>query len=90
MRDEGTSFHYAPASDEIEVNKRYKEEFRELLKEYGCAYTEGKVWTTDGIYRETREKMLRRKEEGCICGWFYKNASFIVNMHCIFPDIVII
>lgn len=67
IRDEGTSFHYAPPSDEIEVNSKYKEDFCALLNEFGCNYTMGKVWTTDAFYRETKEKVARRKAEGCIC-----------------------
>lgn len=27
----------------------------------------GKVWTTDAFYRETKDKVKRRKEQGCIC-----------------------
>ncbi len=67
VRDEGTSFHYAPASDEITVNPQYIETFTKMLKELDCKYTIGKTWTSDGIYRETREKVMRRKESGCIC-----------------------
>lgn len=67
VRDEGTSFHYAPASDEIRVNKKYQDEFVEILNSHKCSYTVGKVWTTDGCYRETREKVNKRKENGCIC-----------------------
>jgi uridine phosphorylase len=67
VRDEGTSFHYAPASDEIIVNKKYQDEFVEILKSHKCSYTVGKVWTTDGCYRETRDKVNKRKENGCIC-----------------------
>ncbi len=67
VRDEGTSFHYAKASDEIEVNKKYINEFVDILKEFDCRYTIGKVWTTDGIYRETRGKVNSRKQSGCIC-----------------------
>ena len=36
MRDEGTSFHYAPPSDEIRVNARYRDAFVELLDEVGA------------------------------------------------------
>lgn len=39
----------------------------EILNNHKCTYTVGKVWTTDGIYRETREKVNRRKDNGCIC-----------------------
>lgn len=67
MRDEGTSFHYTHASDEIQVNKKYQDEFVRILEQYNCSYTMGKVWTTDACYRETREKVNRRKESGCIC-----------------------
>lgn len=67
VRDEGTSYHYAPPSDEIEVNPKYKDDFRRILESQGCRYTEGKVWTTDAIYRETRDKIRRRREAGCIC-----------------------
>lgn len=67
VRDEGTSFHYAPPSDEIAVNTKYIGAFREMLDRIGCTYTVGKTWTTDGIYRETKAKVARRKEAGCIC-----------------------
>lgn len=67
VRDEGTSYHYAPASDEIEVNLKYTDEFIDLLNDFGCSYTKGKTWTTDAFYRETADKMKARKEQGCIC-----------------------
>ena len=67
LRDEGTSYHYAPPGDEIPVNPQYTELFEELLNDLRCSYTKGKTWTTDAIYRETREKMLRRREQGCVC-----------------------
>ncbi len=67
MRDEGTSYHYLEASDEIEVNTKYKEEFKEILKEHNYSYIEGKTWTTDAPYRGTRDKVFKRKENGCIC-----------------------
>ena len=67
LRDEGASFHYAPPSDEIEVNPKYREEFIEILDHHQCTYTLGKVWTTDAFYRETAEKMERRKAAGCVC-----------------------
>ena len=67
VRDEGTSYHYLKASREVEVNPKYKDEFIKLLKDHNYSYIEGKVWTTDAPYRETRKKVLARKEEGCIC-----------------------
>ena len=67
IRDEGTSYHYAPPSDEIAVNVKYVDTFVELLEKHGCKYHIGKAWTTDGFFRETRDKVLRRKAQGCIC-----------------------
>ncbi|MCR5112996.1 MAG: nucleoside phosphorylase [Acholeplasmatales bacterium] len=67
LRDEGTSYHYAKPKDTIEVNKKYKEEFKEVLKEYGYPYVEGRTWTIDAPYRETKDKVAKRKEQGAIC-----------------------
>lgn len=67
IRDEGTSYHYAEPSDTIEVNHKYKDEFKEVLKEFGYPYVEGTTWTTDACYRETRDKVNRRKEQGAVC-----------------------
>lgn len=67
VRDEGTSYHYAPPSDEIGVNEKYEDVFCALLDRLGVKYTVGKVWTTDAFYRETAEKTRRRKESGCVC-----------------------
>lgn len=67
VRDEGTSYHYMAASDEVKVNEKYIDDFKQFLDEREISYTVGKVWTTDGVYRETREKVKRRKSQGCIC-----------------------
>ena len=67
LRDEGTSFHYAPPGDEIAVNPKHREAFAQILAAHGCTWTEGKVWTTDAMYRETADKVRRRKAQGCVC-----------------------
>lgn len=67
VRDEGMSYHYAPPSDEIEANPKYIPEFTAFLDELKIGYKIGKTWTTDAFYRETKAKMERRKEQGCIC-----------------------
>ena len=64
IRDEGTSFHYLPASETIRVNKKYVSEFKEILNDFGYSYTEGMTWTTDAFYRETRKKMESRVNMG--------------------------
>ncbi len=67
IRDEGTSFHYAPSSDEIAVNPKYTDTFTQILDKHKLKYNIGKVWTTDGVYRETHDKVKVRKSQGCIC-----------------------
>ena len=67
IRDEGTSYHYAPPSDFIDVNTKYIDLFRSILEEHGYPYVTGTTWTTDAFYRETRGKIARRKQMGAIC-----------------------
>ena len=63
-RDEGTSYHYAPASDYITVkNANIVESF---MKENGIPYVTGKTWTTDSFYRETVNNFNKHKADGCI------------------------
>lgn len=66
VRDEGTSFHYSPAQNEISVNDRTLAKFLTYLQAENISFSKGKVWTTDGIYRETITKMKARKQEGCL------------------------
>ena len=66
VRDEGTSYHYAPPSREIAMNPRSIEIVENTLLAAGAPYIKGKTWTTDAFYRETPAKIRHRKQEGCI------------------------
>ncbi|NLW70761.1 MAG: nucleoside phosphorylase [Eubacteriaceae bacterium] len=63
-RDEGTSYHYAPAADYIALKNSLI--VAEFMKRANIPYVLGKTWTTDAIYRETRDNFEKRKQEGCI------------------------
>lgn len=63
-RDEGLSYHYAPAADYINVKN--SDRLAEIFTELSLPFVKGRVWTTDGIYRETREQVARRQAEGCL------------------------
>ncbi len=67
IRDEGTSYHYAPAADYIDVNRKYREEFKSVCDQFGYPYIEGTTWTTDAFYRETPRKIEARKKMGAVC-----------------------
>ena len=66
LRDDGTSYHYAPPSDSIPVNLKYREEFKEVCRTFGYPCREGITWTTDAFYRETPDKVAQRKAMGAI------------------------
>lgn len=63
-RDEGTSYHYAPAADYVAVN--HADEVASFMKDNGIPYVKGKTWTTDSFYRETVNNFQRHKADGCI------------------------
>lgn len=66
VRDEGTSFHYMPPSYEIEADGEAVSNIVKSLEREGIPCTRGKTWTTDGLYRETEEKIALRRAENCI------------------------
>ncbi len=63
-RDEGTSYHYAPASDYIPVKN--SNTVAAFMEQAGLPWIQGKTWTTDAVHRETRGNFEKRKGEGCI------------------------
>ena len=65
LRDEGTSYHYAPPSRFMDISQRARSAIRETILEHGMKYQEVITWSTDGFFRETKEKVAYRKEEGC-------------------------
>jgi len=63
-RDEGTSYHYVPASDYITIkNAGIVAEFMEKNR---IPFVKGRTWTTDSFYRETNNNFEKRKADGCI------------------------
>ena len=63
-RDEGTSYHYLPASDYIEIKNAPI--VSKYMSENGYPFVQGKTWTTDAFYRETVNNIEKRKADGCI------------------------
>ena len=65
LRDEGTSYHYLPPSRYVNVNPLAREAIEKALSQNNLEYKEVITWSTDGFYRETKEKVCYRKDEGC-------------------------
>ena len=63
-RDEGMSYHYAPAADYIDIKNH--QVVSTVMDRLNIPYVKGRSWTTDAFLRETRRNMERRKAEGCI------------------------
>lgn len=63
-RDEGTSYHYMPASDFIEI-KNCETVARSLASD-GIDVIKGGSWCTDGFYRETKSKADSMRNMGCV------------------------
>jgi uridine phosphorylase len=78
VRDEGTSYHYLPASREVAPTGDAVAVIVETLRRHDVAYVEGKTWTTDAIYRETRATLERRVQEGCLTVEMEAAAFFAV------------
>lgn len=64
LRDEGTSYHYAPASDEISYEPALLLTMEKALDAAGIEHVRAKTWTTDAFYRETAVKVKRRLAAG--------------------------
>ena len=65
LRDEGTSYHYAPPSRFMEIDERAQKAIEKAILQHNLKYQEVMTWTTDGFFRETKEKVMYRKSEGC-------------------------
>ena len=63
-RDEGMSYHYAKPSDYMDVKNSDK--LAGIFEKLDLPYVQGRVWTTDAPYRETKTAFEKRKKEGCI------------------------
>ena len=78
IRDEGTSYHYLPPGREVSASPDAVAAIETTLTRHDVPYQTGKTWTTDGLYRETAEKMRSRKAEGCLTVEMEAAAFFAV------------
>jgi uridine phosphorylase len=78
VRDEGTSYHYLPASRTAEPSAAAVGAIVAALEHHHVPYVTGGTWTTDAIYRETRGKLERRVAEGCLTVEMEAAALFAV------------
>lgn len=65
LRDEGTSYHYLPPKRFVEVSEKARSAIEQTMNNHNLHYSEVVTWSTDGFFRETKEKVDYRKSEGC-------------------------
>lgn len=65
LRDEGTSYHYLPPGRYVDISPAARKAIAKTLQNHALHSEEVVTWTTDGFFRETKEKVLYRKSEGC-------------------------
>jgi len=66
IRDEGTSYHYAPADTAVAPHPRALAAIDQVLTDAGVPHDRGLTWTTDAFFRETPAKVARRRDQGCL------------------------
>lgn len=76
VRDEGTSYHYLPPSREVAGDAAVIAVLERVLQRHHAPYILGKTWTTDAFYRETPDKVARRRAEGCLTVEMETSAFF--------------
>lgn len=78
IRDEGTSYHYLPPHQDALPSSKGVAAIEATLGKHHVPYVLGKTWTTDGLYRETRTRMEKRKAAGCLTVEMEASAFFAV------------
>jgi purine-nucleoside phosphorylase len=79
LRDEGTSYHYLPAGRDACPSAAAVEAIVRVLERHKCRHVKGRTWTTDAFYRETRSKVAKRREQGCMTVEMEAAALFAVG-----------
>lgn len=65
LRGEGGSYQYLPPSRFVELSEVVIEKIERVMKKLDVPYIKCITWTTDGLFRETKEMVEYRKGEGC-------------------------
>lgn len=78
IRDEGTSHHYVESEKYAYPSESLVAETKRLLRTREEPFHVGPSWTTDAIYRETREEVRRYADEGVLTVEMEASAVFAV------------
>ena len=79
IREDGTSFHYAPAGVEVAPDAGLARALGEAVTALGSPITFGPVWTTDAPYRELRSKVAVYSAMGALAVEMEASALFALS-----------
>ncbi len=84
--DEGTSGHYLYEektgehfSKKVHPSRAVQDVLRKEMTRRGFSFQEGPIWTTDAVFRETKEKTARHQAEGVLAVDMEASALFSVG-----------
>lgn len=67
IRDEGTSYHYIPASEPSKINPALLDKLTTYYRSSQLSIETGISWTTDAPYRETETAIIEAKSLNATC-----------------------
>lgn len=82
IRDEGTSYHYEEANKYAYVSNDLLFKISNLLQEKNISCYVGPIWTTDAIYRETKEEVSEFQKENVLAVDMESASLYTVGKYC--------
>ena len=67
LRDEGTSYHYLPASEKSIINPALLNTLTSFYNKTNLSIETGISWTTDAPYRETQSAIDEAQQQNAVC-----------------------
>lgn len=64
VRDEGTSYHYLPPAADISLDEEGIRAAKDVLENFHIPYSLETTWTSDGFFRETKDKIAYYRHQG--------------------------
>lgn len=65
FREEGTSFHYLPPEPFITLDEKPRRQLESYFRDKQLLFQGCTTWSSDGFFRETKDKIRQRKADGC-------------------------
>lgn len=65
LRGEGGSYQYLPPARFVDLSDSVIQKLEETMDKLKTPYIKCSTWTTDGLFRETKEMVEYRRSEGC-------------------------